>query len=85
MVIRRRQIDVGSSGNQAQAGGLEAVLHEQLLGGIEDARFGVGDIGFFCHGAGRIAADKLHFRQNSHVVISHKSLELLFCLLKSNR
>src|SRR5450759_5294669 len=41
MVIDGRKIDPGRSGDQAQAGGLESMLHEQLFGRIENARLGV--------------------------------------------
>jgi hypothetical protein len=41
VVIDRRQIDPGLAGDQAHRGAVEAVLHEQALGRVEDAAAGV--------------------------------------------
>jgi hypothetical protein len=41
VVVDRGEVHPGAGGELAQAGGLEAVLHEQPLRGIEDAGLGV--------------------------------------------
>ena len=38
VIIDRRQVDLGLGGHQAQAGGFEAVFHEQAFRGVEDAQ-----------------------------------------------
>jgi hypothetical protein len=48
VVVDRRQVGLGQSGDVAQRGAGDAVLCEELLGGVEEAVFGG-----FGHGTSR--------------------------------
>ena len=41
VVVHRGQVGLGPGGDHAQRGGVEAVPHEELLGGVKDAGAGV--------------------------------------------
>ncbi|MNC92144.1 hypothetical protein D3C83_85180 [compost metagenome] len=54
MVVDRGEVDPGPGGQHAHRGASEAVLHEQLLGGVEDPGLGFlqGLDGAQAHGGG---------------------------------
>jgi hypothetical protein len=41
VIVDRREVHAGRRRELPEAGGLEAVLHEEVLGDVEDARLGV--------------------------------------------
>jgi hypothetical protein len=42
VVVHRGQVGLGFGGDHAQGGCIEAMPHQQVLGGVEDAGAGVG-------------------------------------------